>query len=202
MLRTLASGLGLLAFITAIVIGALAATGIISEAARSFQETGSEANVVEETTQAQPTSSHIDRSVRAGSLTWTIHSARRVNELEGYALPPSPLQGNFVLVSFTVKNVSGVPVTLGPQSHVLLDEKGRESQPAASVNTEYVVPRYAILFNERRLLDPGEQKAGKVVYDLEVPFEVGPEADLSGFELRLGDADPRAEQERVVDLGF
>jgi hypothetical protein len=63
-----------------------------------------------------------------------------------------------------------------------------------------VVPEYAILFNERRLLDPGEEKEGKVIYDLEVPFGVDYEADLSGFRLRLGDGDPTTKEGKYVDL--
>ncbi len=202
MVRTLASGLGLFALLSAIVIGALAATGIISDAAHSFQVGGSEANIVEATTQAEPTTSRIDKSMTAGSLAWTVKSARQVNEVEGFAFPPSPLRGNFLIVSFTVKNASDGPVTLTPESLVLVDEEGRESPPAASDNSEYVVPRYAILFNERGLLHPGEEKEGKVIFDLEIPFGVNPSADLSGFRLRLGDGDPTVEEEKHLDLGL
>jgi hypothetical protein len=64
------------------------------------------------------------------------------------------------------------------------------------------LPRYAILFNERRLLDPGEKREGRVVFDLGgVPFEVGFTAGLSGFRLRLGDGDPTVQGEKYVDLG-
>jgi hypothetical protein len=202
MLRSAASMLGIIAFIGAIVVGSFAALGIISAASQSYRVAGSEAKVVEETMQAEPTTSLIDKSVTAGNLAWTIQSARRANEVKGFTFPPDPLEGNFVIVGFSVKNVSDGPVTLGPESLVLADEKGRESPPAASVNSEYVVPRYAVLFNERGLLDPGEEEEGKVVYDLQVPFGVSPSADLSGFRLRLGDGDPREKEERYVNLGF
>src|SRR5919199_2955839 len=96
--------------------------------------------------------------------------ASGVTEFTGSIVPPDPLKGNFVVVTFKVKNDSDGPVTLAPESLVLVDEDGRESPPAASVNTEYVVPRNAILFNERALLEPGEEEEGKVVYDLQVPF--------------------------------
>ena len=200
--RTLGSALGILAFVAAIVVGSLAATGIISDAAQSFHVEGSEAEIVPATGRFEPKTRLIGETVTAGELTWTIETARQTTEVKGFAYPPAPLRGNLVVVDFTVENVSDGPVTLSPESLVLADELGRESPPAAADNTEYVVPKYAILFNERALLQPGEEKEGKVVYNLEVPFEVNPEADLSGFRLRLGDGDPTVEEEEYVDLGF
>ncbi|MDP8947965.1 MAG: DUF4352 domain-containing protein [Actinomycetota bacterium] len=200
--RSLGSALGILAFVTAIVVGSLAATGIISDAAQSFRVGGSERNIVPATRQFEPKIDFIGETTTAGELTWTIETARQTTEVKGFALPPAPLRGNLVVVDFTVENVSDGPVTLTPESLVLVDEAGRESPPAASDNTEYVVPEYAILFNERALLDPGEEKEGKVIYNLEVPFEVNPEADLSGFRLRLGDGDPTIIEEEHVDLEF
>jgi hypothetical protein len=131
-----------------------------------------------------------------------VDEARLTNVLRGFTLPPDPLRGNFVVVTFSVENVSDGPVTLNPESLVLVDEEGRKSEPAASVNTEYVVPKYAILFNERGLLDPGEEKEGKVNFDLKVPFGFNPSADLSGFRLQLGDGDPTRKEEKYVDLGL
>ena len=201
-MRSLASALGLLAFAAAIVVGALAAAGIVGDAARSFQVGGSEANLVPATARLEPKTEHIDRTLTAGSLTWTVQTARQTPEVHGFALPPDPLRGNLLVVTFTVRNDSDGPLTLAPQSLVLLDEKGRETPPAASLNTEYVLPRYAILFNERRLLDPGEERQGKVVFDLGgVPFEAGSTAALSRFRLRLGDGDPTVQEEKYVDLG-
>lgn len=202
MLKTIISGLGLLVFIAAIVIGGLAATGIISDAAQSFRVKDSGANIVQSRREFEPKTSFIGETVTAGDLTWTVDTARQTTEVEGFTFPPAPLEGNLVIVTFTVKNDSDGPITLTPDSLDLVDEKGRKSPPAASVNTEYVVPEKAILFNERALLDPGEKKDGKVVYDLEVPFETDPTANLSGFRLRLGDGDPTAKEERYVDLGL
>ncbi len=200
--RTLGSALGILAFVGAIVVGSLAATGVLSDAAQSFQVGGSEVNIVPATRQFEPKTDFIGETVSAGELTWTIETARQTTEVKGFAFPPAPLRGNLVVANFTVENASDGPVTLTPESLVLVDEEGRESPPAAADNTEYVVPRYAILFNERGLLDPGEEREGKVIYNLEVPFGVNPEADLSGFRLRLGDGDPTVSEEEYVDLGF
>ena len=202
MVRTITGGLGLLAFITAIVIGALAATGIIGGAARSFRVGGSEVNNVPPTRQFEPKTEHIDKTLTAGSLAWSVDTARRTTEIQGFTFPPHYLRGDLIVVTFTVKNDSDGPITLDPESLVLVDEAGRESPPAASVNAEYVLPRYAILFNERALLNPGEEKQGKVIYDLEVPFGVNPRADLSGFRLRLGDGNPTVKEEKYVDLGL
>ena len=202
MLRTLAGGFGLLGFVAALMIGALAASGIISDASQSFRVGGSESNIVPATRQFEPKTRFISERVTAGSLTWTIGTARQTTEVRGFTFPPDPLEGNFIVVTFTVENDSDGPITLSPESMLLVDDKGLESPPAASVNTEYVVPDKAILFNERALLDPGEKKEGKVVYDLEVPFEVDPTADLSGFHLRLDDGDPTVAEEKRVDLGL
>jgi hypothetical protein len=201
-LRLVASALGLVALVAAMVVGALAATGVLGEAATSSRVGGSQVETPEEPTLVKPETRSIDSSAVAGKLSWTVDEARLTNVVRGFALPPDPLRGNIVVVTFSVENVSDGPVTLNPESLVIVDEEGRKSPPAASVNTEYVVPKYAILFNEGGLLDPGEKKEGKVVFDLSVPFGVNPSADLSGFRLQLGDGDPTKEEEKFVDLGF
>jgi Domain of unknown function (DUF4352) len=200
--RSVAGMLGLLLLVAAIVVGTLAVGGVLSDAAQSYRVGGSEANVVPAKTRFEPKTVNIGETLGAGDLTWTVDTARQTTEIRGFALPPDPLRGNLVVVTFAVKNDSDGPVTLTPESLVLVDEEGRTSPPAASVNTEYVIPEYAILFNERRLLDPGEEEEGKVVFDLEVPFGVDPSADLSGFRLRLGDGDPTTKEEQYVDLGL
>jgi hypothetical protein len=201
-LRLVASALGLVALVAAMVVGALAATGVLGEAATSSRVGGSQVETPEEPTLVKPETRSIDSSAVAGKLSWTVDEARLTNVVRGFALPPDPLRGNIVVVTFSVENVSDGPVTLNPESLVIVDEEGRKSPPAASVNTEYVVPKYAILFNEGGLLDPGEKKEGKVVFDLSVPFGVNPSADLSGFRLQLGDGDPTKKEEKYVDLGF
>lgn len=202
MLRLVASALGLVALVAAMVVGALATAGVLGGAATSSRVGGSQAEAEEEPTLVKPATSSIDRTVVADKLSWTVHEARLTNVVHGFALPPDPLRGNFVVVTFSVENVSDGPVTLDPQSLVLVDGEGHKSPPAASVNTEYVVPEHAILFNEEALLDPGAKKEGKVVFDLSVPFGVNPSADLSGFKLQLGDGDPTVKEEKYVDLGF
>lgn len=202
MLRSAAGMLGILALIAAAVVGALAATGVLSEAATSPEVGGSQADVSSEAVQARPVSSSIDKKLPTGKLSWTVNEARRVNVIRGFTLPPSPLRGNFVVVTFSVKNTSDGPVTLDSGSLVLIDDEDLTSPPAASVNAEYVEPEKAILFNERGLLDPGEEREGRVNFDLTVPFDVDPASDLSGFRIRLDDGDPTKKEEEFVDLGF
>ena len=202
MLRSAAGMLGLIALLAATLVGALAATGVLSEATVSTRVGGSHAQASHEAGRVEPKTSYIDESVRAGKLSWTVEKARRVNVLHAFTLPPSPLQGNFVVVAFSVENASDGPVTLGSESMTLVDEKGRTSPPAASVNSEYVEPEKAILFNERSLLEPGEKRGGRVNFDLAVPFEMDPSADLSGFRLRFDDGDPTEREEKYVNLGF
>ena len=197
-MRAILGGLGLGAMLAVIVVGSLAALGVLSEAPTNPGVGGSEANAAEETTQVQ--SKAIDESVSAGKLDWTIEEARRVSELRAYTLPPSTLHGDFLVVTFTVKNTSDGPVTLTGNSMALVGEEGLTGHPTAIVNSEYVVPERAILFNERGLLEPGDERKGVVNFDLEIPFGVEPSADLTGFRLKLGDGDPTAQEEKLVDL--
>jgi hypothetical protein len=198
--RAVLGGLGLVAMLAAIVVGSLAALGILSDAPTSPWVGGSQANATEEATQAE--SRVIDESVSAGKLEWTIDEARRVSELHAYTLPPSTLHGDFVVVTFSVKNTSDGPVTLTDDSMALVGDEGLTGRPTAVVNSEYVVPEKGILFNERGLLEPGEEKKGRVNFDLRIPFGVNPSADLTSFRLKLGDGDPTVEEERLVDLGL
>lgn len=161
---------------------------------------GSEANAAEETARVE--SRAIDESVSAGKLEWTVHEVRRVGELHAYTLPPSTPRGDFVIVTFSVKNASDGPVTLTDESIALVNDEGLTGHPAPVTNSEYVVPEKAILFNERGLLDPGEKKEGRVNFDLRIPFNVEPSADLTGFRLQLGDGDPTVEEGKLIDLGL
>ena len=189
--------LGLLSLIAASVIGSLAAVGVLSDAA-----TSSRVGAQGEAARTGPTGRVLNESVSTGKLEWTVHEVSRRSELHAYTYPPTTLRGDFLVVSFTVKNTSEGPVTLTEGSIALVDGNGLEGRPAASVNSEYVDPKKAILFNERGLLEPGEEEEGRVNFDLSVPFDVEPSSDLSGFRLQLGDGDPRAEEGERLDLGL
>ena len=199
-MRAIAGGLGLIAMLAAIVVGSLAALGVLSDAPTNPRVGGSEANAAEETARVE--SRAIDESVSAGKLEWTVHEVRRVGELHAYTLPPSTPRGDFVIVTFSIKNTSDGPVTLTDESIALVNDEGLTGHPAPVINSEYVVPEKAILFNERGLLDPGEKKEGRVNFDLRIPFNVEPSADLTGFRLQLGDGDPTVEEGKLIDLGL
>jgi len=195
--------LGLLSLIAAIVIGSLAAIGVLSNAATSSR-VGAPGNSAAqgEAAQIEPTERVLNESVSAGKLHWTVHEVRRKSELHSYTYPPTTLRGDFLAVTFTVENTSDGPITLTEDSIGLVDENGLEGHPAASVNSEYVDPGKAILFNDGGLLDPREEKEGRVNFDLGIPFGVDPSADLSGFRLQLGDGDPTVEEGKRLDLGL
>jgi hypothetical protein len=197
---------GILALLAAFVVGGLAATGVLSDAATSAGVGGSEAEA--ETRAGERTTVSVEESAQAGALSWTISEARRTGEIRSYTYPPTTLHGDFVIITFTVENTSDGPITLTDEEMALVDEETGTAGgptaggPAASVNGEYVPPTKNPLFTEEGLLDPGEKTEGRVNFDLSVPFGQDPTLDLTGFELELGDGDPTAEEERRVDLGL
>jgi Domain of unknown function (DUF4352) len=201
-MRTFFGMLGLISLIAATVIGSLAVVGILSGAATSSQVGEPGRHAAEESARVEPTKRVLDESVRAGKLDWTVHEVRRTSELHAYTYPPTTLRGDFLVVTFAVENVSDVPITLSGDSIVLVDENGLKEHPPASLNSEYVDPDKAILFNDGGLLDPGEKREGRVNFDLAFPFGVEPSADLSGFRLRLGDGDPTVDEGKRLDLRF
>ena len=195
--------LGLLSLIAAVIVGSLAAVGVLSNAATSSWVGAPGNNAArQEAAPVRPAKRLLDESVSAGKLHWSVHEVSRRSELDAYTYPPTILRGDFLVVSFTVKNTSEVPITLTEDSIALVARNGLESRPAASVNSEYVDPEKAILFNEGGLLEPGEEAEGRVNFDLAVPFGAGPSSQLSGFRLQLGDGDPRAEEGARLDLGL
>jgi len=199
--RSFAGMVGVLALIAALVVGALAATGVLSDAATSTGVGGSEAEA--ETPKSERTTVSIEESVEAGALSWTVSEARRTGEIHSYTYPPTILYGDFIVVTFTVENDSDGPITLTDEAMSLVDEEsGTTGLPAASVNGEYVPPVRDPLFTESGLLDPGEEVDGRVNFHLGVPFGQDPTLDRSGFSLELGDGDPTAEEEERVDLGL
>lgn len=200
-MRSFAGMVGILALIAASLIGALAATGIISEAATSTGVGGSQ--VERKVAEGENTTVSIEKSVKAGDLDWTISEARLTHEIHTYTYPKSSTAGDFIVITFSVKNTSDGPITLSNEDMALRDKKtGIRGRPAASVNGEYVPPVKDPLFTEEGLLEPGEKAEGRVNFDLDVPFAENPTTDLKGFELVLGDGDPTAKEEKSVDLGL
>lgn len=193
-MRSLASIIGLIALVAAIVIGALAALGVFGEMPVSFRTNPSA--VEEAPTQTGPVS-FSPGSVTAGGLSWTVTGVRRTAELRAYSLPPGTKRGDFLVVRFTVKNTSDLPVTLTAESMALVGE-GSKEVPAAADNSQYVPPEKNLLFSEFGLLKPGEKKRGRVNFSLRRPL--GGSEGISGLRLQLGDADPRASEEKYVRL--
>lgn len=192
MLRATASTLGLLALIAAAVVGMLASVGVFGEKAPASLRSGAcEADALK---QAERTAAGVGEAVRTGDVSWTVTDARRTTELHKRMPPPETKHGNFVVVSFTVENVSEQPVTLTEESAILFDQEGRKCPAHAWLNSGILEPEKNILFNERSLLDPGETEEGRVNFLVQ--------EDSSGFKVLFGDTDPTADEERYVDLSF
>jgi hypothetical protein len=194
MMRTIASGLGLVALGVAIVIGMLASFGAFgSKAAQESAAVGLEATV--ETTNPQAESAAaLGQTVTAEDVSWTVTDATEETELHAYTFPPKSVPGSYVSMDFTDENVSEEPVTLTGDTMTLFDASGIEYQPEPDRNSTFVRPELNILFNEHSLLEPGEIKEGRV------NFEVLPRA--AGFVILLGDTDPTTSEGEYVDLGF
>lgn len=207
-MKTFASMLGIIALLAASLIGFLAVAGVLSEASTSSKVGGVSSDAAEIVPPSERTTVAVDKSATAGKLAWTVHNASRIGAIRKFTIPSTTDRGDFVRVTFTVKNVSKMPVTLDSHSLALIDKKGIKGYPAASVNSEYIVPGKAIMFNEKGLLDPGEEKKGEVIFDLAVPYGANPsglslgDTGTSGFRLELGDGDPTVHEEKDVKLGF
>jgi hypothetical protein len=192
--RTVASGLGLVALGVAVVLGMLAAFGAFgSKAAQESAAVGLESTVETTNPQAENAAA-LDQTVTAGDVSWTVTAATEETELRTYTFPPKSVPGSYVTMDFTVENLSEEPVTLTGDTVTLLDASGIKYQPEPDRNSTFVRPELNILFNEHSLLEPGEKGEGRV------NFEVLPRA--SGFVVLLGDTDPTTSEGEYVDLGF
>ena len=196
-MRAAAGVLGLVALFVAAVVGMLAATGILGgNVPASSASGGPRPRPVEQVEQVKQTAAKIGETATAGNLSWTVTDAYRTNELRKATPPPETVYGDFVVVTFTVKNTSEEPVTLGEDSVALIDGDGRKFPAYPFYNSPYMEPEKAILFNEKSLLHPGETEEGRV------NFRLAEGNAASNFKVQLGDADPTVNEEKYVDLGF
>ena len=194
-MRNFAGMLGLVGLFVAIVVGMLATFGAFGQkASEGSIRPGLEAATTETTNQRAEQAASIGETVKAGNVSWIITDAYRKGEVSTYNFPPGTEPGSFVRLNFTVKNVSDQPVTLTDSMIVLYDASGTEYLPPSDRNTSYIVPKYAILFNDLGLLEPGESREGKV------NFEVLSNAE--GFVALLKDTNPNVDKGKYVDLGF
>ncbi len=175
-----------------IVVGTVAAFGGIGEKAPQGPQTVAEETTAEEVSELVETATPLGETVTAGDVSWTVDEARRESELTKDTPPPKPRSGNFVVVTFTVENVSEEPFTLSAGEMTIIDNEGRRFPAEAALNSGYVPHDLNILFNERSLLEPGMTREGEVNFELPV--------GASGLVLQLGDADPNVDEEQNVDL--
>jgi hypothetical protein len=194
--------LGIIALFVAMALGLLASYGLFAEkplvAFSGETPPGSEPGgktTTEQVSQLKRTAIPIGETVTVGDVAWTVTDAHKATEIHKQ-MPPPPMTkpGNFVTVSFTVKNVSQEPVTLSENALTLFTDDGHTFPPQADVNGGWVEDDKNILFNERSLLQPGETKEGKVNFELPV--------EVSASVLQIGDTNPRANNDKYVDLGL
>lgn len=208
-MRTLLVGLGMLGFLAALFAGTLATIWGIGagSSATNTPNPSIQGRKIIPPAQARLSLAvkpskfvSVGQKTTAGALSWTVTDVRRVKELHTYTSPPGTENGDFLVVTFTVKNVSKIPVTLTDNSLVLIYRNARTKRlPAAVNNTQYIPPAKDLLFTKESLLNPGETKKGRVNFDL-TPFGSRPPDNLSGLALRLGDAAPTAHDEKYVKL--
>jgi Domain of unknown function (DUF4352) len=191
-MRNVGSTLGLLVMGALIVVGMLAAFGAIGNKVPQSPQVEASETTTEQVSQLEREAAALGEPVTAGDLSWTVIDARKETELHKETPPPKPRPGNFVVVNFTVENVSEEPVTLVPGEMVIVDNEGRRFPAEAAINSSYVPFDKNILFNEKSLLEPGTTREGEVNFELPV--------GASGSVLQLGDANPNADEEKYVDL--
>jgi hypothetical protein len=191
-LRNAASLLGLALMGVVIVVGTLAAFGGIGEKAPQGPQTVASETTAEDVSELAEAASPLGETVTAGDVSWTVTEARTSTELNKDTPPPKPRFGNFVIVTYTVENVSEEPFTLSAGEMTIIDNEGRRFPAEAALNSGYVPHDQNILFNEKSLLEPGATEEGEVNFELPV--------GASGLVLQLGDADPTVNEEQNVDL--
>ena len=194
--------LGLVALFAAVGLGMLATFGAFGqksliafggETPKGAQPGGAEGTTAEGIQQLKQTATSIGETVTAGDLSWTVTDARPTDELQKVTPPPKPRPGQFLIITFTVKNVSERPVTLDSNFLTLFSDDGRKFQPQSEVNGSYVEDEKNILFNENSILEPGKTKEGQANFELPL--------NTPASLLRLGGNNPNANEEEYVDLG-
>ncbi len=190
--------LGLIALGAAIVVGTLAAFGVLGK----NEELPFSSPVIPldaMPNEVRPSAltadaASIEETVAAGDVSWTVTDASKENELRKYTFPPANEPGNFVTLTFEVENVSEEPITLAEEEITLVDSEGRVYRAEPDINDAFVEHDENVLFGEASHLKPSQRKEGKA------NFQVLP--DASGFRAHLGDTDPTTSEGEYVDLGF
>lgn len=150
-----------------------------------------------ESVQASPAPGEI---LRAGDVSWQVTDIRQRAEISTYTFPPETREGDFLTVTFTVKNTSERPVTLSQDTMALVYANGQETPALAEFNPGYIEEEKNLLFNVNGRLEPGEVKEGRVNFDLAAPFSAADPGEPASVRLQLGDTDPTVDEEAFVDL--
>jgi hypothetical protein len=198
--RSVFGTLGIIALFVAMALGLLASYGAFAEkpliAFSGQTPPGSEpggTTTTKQVSQIKQRAIPIGETATTGNLTWTVTDAHKASEIHK-PMPPPPMtrSGNFVTVSFTVKNVSEGPVTLTPDMLTLFSNDGHKFSPQSKDNGGWIEADKNILFGEASLIQPGDTKEGEA--NIELP------AGVSVSALQVGDTKQRASSEGYVNL--
>ena len=133
----------------------------------------------------------IGQEVVVGDAAYTVTRAWRKTELRDPSGFDDPVQGNFVLVDFTVENRGEEPMSVSDLGLYVYDNQGREFETETDIPLG-AIPENRDLFMLDRI-NPGLSQ------DVRVVFTVPP--DAKGFEMEVSSGLFATETRRIA-LGF
>jgi hypothetical protein len=133
----------------------------------------------------------IGEEVVVGDSAYTVMRAWQETELRDPSGFDDPVQGNFVLVDFTVENRGDEPISVSDIGLYLYDDQGRQFETETDIPLG-AIPEDKDLFLLDRI-NPGLSQ------DVRVVFSVPP--DAKGFEMEVSSGLFAAETRRIA-LGF
>lgn len=138
----------------------------------------------------QPPAS-VGEEVVVGEVAYTVTRAWQETRLEDPSGFEEPLEGNFVLVDFTVENRSDEPMSVSDIGLYVYDDQGRQFETETEVPFGYIPEDRDLFLIDR--INPGLSQ------DVRVVFTVPP--DASGFEMEVSSGFFASETRRIA-LGF
>lgn len=129
--------------------------------------------------------------VVVGDIAYTVTNARQETVLEDPSGFDEPLEGNFIIVDFTVENRGSEPISVSDVGLYVYDSQGREFETETEVPLGYIPEDRDLFLMDR--LNPGLSQNVRTV------FTVPP--DAQGFEMEVSSGLFGAETRRI-DLGL
>lgn len=148
-------------------------------------------NQAQDQAQREQGPARIGQTVVVGDAAYTVTRAWRETELRDPSGFEEPMQGNFVLVDFTVENRGEEPMSVSDIGLYVYDSQGREFETEAEVPFGAIPENRDLYLIDR--INPGLSQ------DVRVVFTVPP--DAKGFEMEVSSGFFATETRRI-DLGF